>query len=104
MAAVSKTPCAKKWYDTPSIRRCEDGTLHEGRLELITWSYTPDKDADLWDEPTGFASVILKEEGEFKDHFEVRIKFLEHGIFLVEEGGGAGSLYRGEILMMNRKN
>jgi hypothetical protein len=80
MAAVSKPPSTKKWYDKPSIRHCEDGTLHEGRLELITWSYTPDKDEDLWDEPTGFASVILKEEKEFKDHFEVRVELHEYGI------------------------
>jgi hypothetical protein len=80
MAAANKTPDTKKWYDTPSIRRCEDGTLHEGQLELITWSYTPDGDADSWDEPTGFASVILKEEGEFKDHFEVRVELNEYRI------------------------
>jgi hypothetical protein len=40
MEAANKISSPKKWYDTLSIRRCEDGTLHEGRLELITWSYT----------------------------------------------------------------
>ena len=68
--------------------------LHEGRLQLITWSYTARWEERIRDEPTGFAAVILKEEGEFKDHFEVRVELLENEIFLVERGGGAGSLYR----------
>ena len=71
MAAVNKIPSPKSWYDTPSIRLCEDGTLHEGRLELITWSYTPSSEADEWDKPTGFAAVILEEAEDFKRHFEV---------------------------------
>ena len=80
MEAANKISSPKKWYDTPSIRRCEDGTLHEARLELITWSYTPGTDANEWDEPTGFAAVILAEAEDFKSHFEVRSKLRERGI------------------------
>jgi hypothetical protein len=86
MAAVNKIPSPKKWYDTPSIRRCEDGTLHEGRLELITWSYTPGSEADKWDEPTGFAGVIMNEAEDFKSHFEVCFKLNENGICCVVGG------------------
>jgi hypothetical protein len=75
MAAVNRTPSPKKWYDSPSIRRCKDGTLHEGKLELITWPYTPGPEGNKWDEPTGFAAIILSEDAEFKEHFEVRIQF-----------------------------
>jgi hypothetical protein len=71
MAAAHNTSGPKKWYDMLSIRQCEDGTLHEGDCELITWTFTPDADANEWDEPTGFACVILKEAEEFKQHFEV---------------------------------
>jgi hypothetical protein len=88
MAAVNKIPSPKKWYDAPSIRRCEDGTLHEGKAELITWSYTPGSDADFGDEATGFGAVILEEAEEFKSHFEVRVEVDEYKIFICREREG----------------
>jgi len=35
---VHKTKCVKheNWFD--KHRKCRDGTVHEGKLELITWS------------------------------------------------------------------
>lgn len=77
MAAVNRNPGPKQWYDTPSIRRCEDGTLHEGQLQLITWSYKPDGEEGLGGEATGFGAVIMEEEAEFKKHFEVRVELHE---------------------------
>jgi hypothetical protein len=58
------------WYDTDSIRRCTDGNLHEGRLELITWS-TPPNESNGW-EALGWGHVILDEVADFKKKFEVR--------------------------------
>lgn len=54
----------KAWYDLDSIRRCEDGALHEGKLELVTW--------DTPSEGLGWGACPKSESGDLKRQFEVR--------------------------------
>jgi hypothetical protein len=50
------------WYD--KYRKCSDGSLHEGKLELITWN------SISYDEEMGWGNVILEESADMKAKFE----------------------------------
>ncbi|KDQ17582.1 hypothetical protein BOTBODRAFT_29757 [Botryobasidium botryosum FD-172 SS1] len=68
-----KVTCKKKWHD--KHRKCDDQSLHEGRLELITWTL-PGLDV-------GWANVYLNEVDDLKHKFEVEFggdeeKFFEY--------------------------
>ena len=52
-----KTECGKPWYDKIKYRKCEDGNLHEGKLELITWP------CEI--EGTGWGSCLADESDAF---------------------------------------
>ncbi|KAJ8519673.1 hypothetical protein ONZ45_g3427 [Pleurotus djamor] len=51
---------AKPWYD--DFRRCDDGSFHEGKLELITW--------DCPEEETGWGHILKEESDDLKRKFE----------------------------------
>ncbi|KAF7321921.1 hypothetical protein MKEN_00714400 [Mycena kentingensis (nom. inval.)] len=57
-----KGPCSKapKWYD--KHRKCRDDSLHEGRMELITWACK--------EEETGWGAVFEDEAEDLKKRFE----------------------------------
>ncbi|KDQ17581.1 hypothetical protein BOTBODRAFT_155631 [Botryobasidium botryosum FD-172 SS1] len=55
-----KTVCQTKWYD--KHRKCRDKSLHEGRLELITWTL-PGLDV-------GWANLPLEKAEDGKRLFE----------------------------------
>ncbi|EIM84495.1 uncharacterized protein STEHIDRAFT_100561 [Stereum hirsutum FP-91666 SS1] len=50
------------WYD--KYRACEDGSIHEGRLELITWPSPT--------EGTGWGACLLEEADDLKRKFETQ--------------------------------
>ncbi|KAH9936540.1 uncharacterized protein B0H18DRAFT_325782 [Fomitopsis serialis] len=54
-----------RWYD--KYRGCRDGSMHEGRLELITWEYTDPQTKDRM----GWGNVIIEEAEEMKRKFQV---------------------------------
>ncbi|KAF9475463.1 hypothetical protein BDN70DRAFT_883662 [Pholiota conissans] len=56
----SDSPRAPRWYD--KHRKCRDGNLHEGDLELITWPCER--------EGTGWGHCIVEESEEMKEKFE----------------------------------
>jgi hypothetical protein len=53
------------------MRRCEDGSLHEGKLELVTWD-TPENPNEDYSEAMGWGAVVQDGAEEFKHKFEVR--------------------------------
>lgn len=52
------------------MRKCEDGSLHEGKLELITWN-TPANPHESYGEDMGWGGVLAEEADEHKAEFEV---------------------------------
>uniref|UniRef100_A0A8H8CRD5 MYND-type domain-containing protein n=1 Tax=Psilocybe cubensis TaxID=181762 RepID=A0A8H8CRD5_PSICU len=56
--------CGKtlQWYD--KFRKCRDGSLHEGKLELITWPCP--------EEGTGWGGCLAEESDALKRKFEVK--------------------------------
>lgn len=63
MPSTTAPPSVTPWYNKRKYRRCQDGSDHEGRLELVTWS-TPA-------EGLGFAACDESESEELKQKFEV---------------------------------
>ncbi|KAF9475460.1 hypothetical protein BDN70DRAFT_814041 [Pholiota conissans] len=61
-------PDAPKWYD--KYRKCKDGSLHEGDLELITWPCTESEDGTKM----GWGNVLLEESADMKAKFEGEFK------------------------------
>ncbi|KAF9475461.1 hypothetical protein BDN70DRAFT_840872 [Pholiota conissans] len=61
-------PLIPKWYD--KYRKCRDGNLHEGNLELITWSCTETEDGIL----KGWGNVDIEESADLKEKFEKEFK------------------------------
>ncbi|KAH8586022.1 hypothetical protein B0O99DRAFT_695870 [Bisporella sp. PMI_857] len=51
------------------MRRCDDGSLHEGKLELVTWD-TPENPDEDYSEAMGWGAVVKSEAEEFKQKFE----------------------------------
>ncbi|KAK7005802.1 hypothetical protein R3P38DRAFT_3039683 [Favolaschia claudopus] len=51
---------APKWYD--KHRKCQDGSKHEGRLELVTW--------DCPEEELGWGACFANESEDLKKQFE----------------------------------
>ncbi|KAK6992430.1 hypothetical protein R3P38DRAFT_192679 [Favolaschia claudopus] len=51
---------APKWYDRH--RKCQDGSKHEGRLELVTW--------DCPEEELGWDACFANESENLKKEFE----------------------------------
>ncbi|KAK7055546.1 hypothetical protein R3P38DRAFT_2847746 [Favolaschia claudopus] len=68
-----KVPCAasSKWYD--KFRMCDDGTMHEGRLELVTW--------DCPEEGFGWGAYPAEESAELKELFEIEFDGDEEKFF-----------------------
>ena len=58
------------WYVKLSIRRCEDGSLHEGRLELITGRHRRIP-ATNTPEALGWGACVEEAAGDLKQKFEV---------------------------------
>jgi hypothetical protein len=54
------------WYT--KYRKCDDGSLHEGKLELITWNSNSDGDK------MGWGNVLLEESADMKAKFEGEFK------------------------------
>jgi hypothetical protein len=50
------------WYN--KYRKCKDGSLHEGKLELITWNSTSEGDK------MGWGNTLLEESADLKAKFE----------------------------------
>ncbi|KAF9560651.1 hypothetical protein CPC08DRAFT_665197 [Agrocybe pediades] len=59
-----KKDCNKPWYD--KYRKCQDKSLHHGKLELITWSNAK--------EGTGWGHVFEDEAADLKRKFEVELQ------------------------------
>ncbi|PPQ70359.1 hypothetical protein CVT26_013793 [Gymnopilus dilepis] len=61
-----KTSCgiSRFWYD--KHRKCEDGSRHEGKLELITWSNE--------EEGTGWGHCTVEEADDLRRSFETEYK------------------------------
>jgi len=57
-----------RWYD--KYRGCRDGSMHEGKLELMTWEWT---DPDLGHR-IGWGSAFIEEAEDVKRRFEVEYK------------------------------
>ncbi|KAH9841725.1 uncharacterized protein C8Q71DRAFT_700219 [Rhodofomes roseus] len=57
-----------RWYDKYS--GCRDGSMHEGKLELITWEYTDPESGDRM----GWGNVLIEEADDLKRKFEVDCK------------------------------
>ncbi|KDR72151.1 hypothetical protein GALMADRAFT_126628 [Galerina marginata CBS 339.88] len=57
-----KAICGKtvQWYD--EFRKCQDGSIHEGRLELITWPNKKDG--------TGWGGCFAEESDDLRRKFE----------------------------------
>ncbi|KAG2445471.1 hypothetical protein HXX76_000088 [Chlamydomonas incerta] len=55
----------KVWYD--KHRKCEDGSEHEGELELITWNGKSDDGQQL-----GWGAVMMEEAEDHKRSFETK--------------------------------
>ncbi|KAJ7072040.1 hypothetical protein C8F01DRAFT_1044390 [Mycena amicta] len=75
--SAHKAACAAapQWYD--KHRKCQDGNLHEGRLELITWD-SSSSELDL-----GWGACLKEEADDLKKDFETKYggdeeKFFEH--------------------------
>ena len=63
-----KASCNKRlrpWYD--AHRRCEDGSKHEGRLELIKWSTQAE---DAGGEDMGWGNILAEESEGLKRKFD----------------------------------
>ncbi|KZT67286.1 hypothetical protein DAEQUDRAFT_729327 [Daedalea quercina L-15889] len=62
-----------RWYD--KYRGCRDGSMHEGKLEMITWEWTdPDYGCKM-----GFGNTFLEEADGVKHMFEVECKGKKSG-------------------------
>ncbi|KZV82942.1 hypothetical protein EXIGLDRAFT_664085 [Exidia glandulosa HHB12029] len=68
-------PVEGNWSD--QYRGCQDGSMHQGRLELVTWTSHPDADGDR----TGFAAVVLSEVEDVKKMFKTKFKGDEEKFF-----------------------
>ncbi|KAG2428871.1 hypothetical protein HYH02_014194 [Chlamydomonas schloesseri] len=55
----------RKWYD--KHRKCEDGSEHEGELELITWDGKSDDGEQL-----GWGAVVIEEAEDHKRSFHTK--------------------------------
>ena len=68
-----KRTCGKAsvWYD--KHRKCRDGNLHEGKLELITW--------DNEKEGTGWGNCFKEESDDLRRKFEVEFGGDESKLF-----------------------
>jgi hypothetical protein len=53
------------------MRRCQDGSLHKGKLELVTWD-TPENPNENYGEAMGWGAVVEDEAEVLKQKFEVR--------------------------------
>ncbi|KAH6883776.1 hypothetical protein BKA70DRAFT_1391112 [Coprinopsis sp. MPI-PUGE-AT-0042] len=60
-----KPNCKKtgEWYD--GYRACQDGSVHEGKLELITWDFHDEED----DTDVGWGGVFIEEVEDHKKTF-----------------------------------
>ncbi|KZW03512.1 hypothetical protein EXIGLDRAFT_664113 [Exidia glandulosa HHB12029] len=68
-------PVEGNWSD--KYRGCQDGSTHQGKLELITWTSEPDSDG----ERTGFGAVYLNEAEDVKTMFKKKFKGDEEKFF-----------------------
>ncbi|KAL1727388.1 hypothetical protein EV714DRAFT_217309 [Schizophyllum commune] len=61
-----RAACRKNiWYDSPKYRKCDDGSMHEGKLELVTWE---GKYRDS-DEKLGWGACIVEESEDMKKKY-----------------------------------
>lgn len=60
-----KKVCKKDWWDNDVIRGCDDGNLHEGKLELVAW------EGSWHGESVGWGAVLMEESDGLKARFEV---------------------------------
>jgi hypothetical protein len=76
VAARARSPDGHDWCQ--DWRKCEDGSLHHGDLELITWD-GEDSDGEI---ELGFGGYVREESDDARREFEVemggdKLKFLE---------------------------
>ncbi|PVH78760.1 hypothetical protein DL98DRAFT_516563 [Cadophora sp. DSE1049] len=55
-----KKLCGKAWYEDDRIRKCRDGSLHKGKLELITWNTPADPHDPNYSEDLGWELALLR--------------------------------------------
>ncbi|TRM58207.1 hypothetical protein BD626DRAFT_410891 [Schizophyllum amplum] len=67
------------WYNSDKYRKCQDGNLHEGDLELITWdAERPDKDTgDL----LGWGACVKEESEDLKRKYYEEFKGNDRKMF-----------------------
>lgn len=68
-----KRYCGGPWWDNFRVRKCRDGSLHEGKPELITGSTPANLESDDYSEDTGWGGTPEEDVDYLKSQFEVRL-------------------------------
>jgi hypothetical protein len=59
------------WWSSPKYTLCEDGSSHEGKLELVTWNTPAHQGIHGMEEELGWGACILSEVDYLKEKFNV---------------------------------
>ncbi|KAL1739556.1 hypothetical protein HDZ31DRAFT_46526 [Schizophyllum fasciatum] len=67
-----RAACKKNtWYDSPKYRKCDDGNMHEGALELVTWDA---EEVNEVGDKLGWGACVEEESDDLKRKYYEEFK------------------------------